>query len=105
VLLESVRFQIEMGVKRSGDSRARDIETSVDLGSISPDGQWIVFNRYEGSDYKAYVKKADAMTAVKLGDGYGAGINWDASLVAAAQNSQPHKVYLYPTGAGEQREG
>src|ERR1019366_8266679 len=103
VLLESVRFQIEMGVKRSGDSRARDIETSVDLGSISPDGQWIVFNRYQGSDYKAYVKKADGVTAVKLGDGYGAGINWDASLVAAAQNSQLHKLYLYPTGAGEPR--
>jgi len=49
------------------------------------------------------VKKADGVTAVKLGDGYGAGINWDASLVAAAQNSQPHKIYLYPTGAGEQR--
>jgi Tol biopolymer transport system component len=45
VLLESVRFQIEMGVKRSGDSRARDLETSVDMGTISPDGQWIVFNR------------------------------------------------------------
>jgi eukaryotic-like serine/threonine-protein kinase len=103
VLLESVRFQIEMGVKRSGDSRARDLETSVDMGTISPDGQWIVFNRYQGSDYKAYVKKADGVTAVKLGDGYGAGINWDASLVAAAQNSQPHKIYLYPTGAGEQK--
>jgi eukaryotic-like serine/threonine-protein kinase len=103
VLLESVRFQIEMGVKRSGDSRARDIETSVDLGSISPDGQWVVFNRYQGSDYKAYVKKSDGVASVKLGDGYGAGINWDASLVAAAQTSQPHKIYLYPTGAGEQR--
>jgi eukaryotic-like serine/threonine-protein kinase len=103
VLLESVRFQIEMGIKRSDESRARDLETGVDMGSLSPDGQWIVFNRYQGSDYQAYVKKADGVAAVKLGDGYGAGITWDASIVAAEQNSQLHRLYLYPTGAGEQR--
>lgn len=103
VLLESVRFQIEMGVKRSDESRARDLYTGVDMGSLSPDGQWIVFNRYQGTDYQAYVKKADGVGAVKLGDGYGAGITWDGSTVAAAQNSQPHKLYLYPTGVGEQR--
>ena len=103
VLLESVRFQIEMGVKRSGDDRARDLKTGVDMASMSPDGQWIVFNRYQGSDYQAYVKKADGVTAVKLGDGYGSGITWDETMVAAAQNSQPHKLYLYPMGAGEQR--
>jgi len=103
VLLESVRFQIEMGIKRSDESRARDLETGVDMGSLSPDGRWVVFNRYQGSDYQAYVKKADGVAAVKLGDGYGAGITWDASIVAAAQNSQPHNLYLYPTGAGEQR--
>lgn len=103
VLLESVRFQIEMGVKRSDENRARDLYTGVDMGSLSPDGQWIVFNRYQGTDYQAYVKKADGVGAVKLGDGYGAGITWDGSTVAAAQNSQLHKLYLYPTGAGEQR--
>ena len=52
---------------------------------------------------RAYVRKVDGATPVKLGDGYGAGINWDASMVAAAQNAQPHKLYLYPTGVGEQR--
>jgi len=103
VLLESVRFQIEMGVKRSDENRARDLYTGVDMGSLSPDGQWIVFNRYQGTDYQAYVKKADGVGAVKLGDGYGAGITWDGSTVAAAQDSQLHKLYLYPTGAGEQR--
>ena len=98
-----MRFQIEMGVKRSGENRARDVETGVDMGSLSPDGEWIVFNRYQGSDYHAYVKKTNGVAAVRLGDGYGAGITWDASMVAAARNSQPHKLYLYPTGAGEQR--
>ena len=103
VLLESVRFQVEMGVKRVGENRARDLQTSVDLGSMSPDGEWVVFNRYQGSDYKAYLRKTDGAVSVQLGEGYGAGITWDGSIVAAAQSSQPHKLYLYPTGAGEQR--
>ena len=103
VLLESVRYQIEMGVKRSGDSTPHDLANSVDMGSISPNGQWIVFNIFQGADYQAYVRKTDATAAVKLGDGYGAGITWDGSLVAAAQIAQPNKIYLYPTGAGEQR--
>jgi eukaryotic-like serine/threonine-protein kinase len=103
VLLESVRYQIELGVKRSGSDRARDLENSVDLGSMSPDGQWIVFNTYQGTDYQSYVKPADGRASVKIGVGYGAGITWDGSLVAAAQESQPHSLYLYPTGPGEQR--
>jgi len=92
-----------MGVKRAGESRPRDLENAVDLGTMSPDGQWIVFNLYAGSDYQAYLRRTDGGAAVKLGDGYGAGITWDASLVAAAQNAQPHKLYLYPTGVGEPR--
>jgi eukaryotic-like serine/threonine-protein kinase len=103
VLLESVRYQVEMGVTRRGESRPRDLENAVDLGSMSSDGQWIVFNIFQGPDYQSYVKKVEGGAAVKLGDGYGAGITWDASLVAAAQISQPHKLYLYPTGVGEQR--
>ena len=70
---------------------------------MSPDGKWIVFNSFQGSDFHAYVKKSSGVAAVKLGDGYGAGITSDVSMVAAAQISQPHKLYLYPTGAGEQR--
>jgi len=98
-----VRYQIEMGIKRSGSDRARDLENSVDLGSISPDGQWLVFNTYQGTDYQSYVKQADGGAAVKIGVGYGAGITWDGGFVAAGQESQPHSLYLYPTGPGEQR--
>ncbi len=103
VLLESVRFQIEMGLKRATDNRARDLETSVDLGALSPGGEWVVFNRFQGGDYKAYIQRTDGTAAIKLGDGYGAGITWDGTLVSAAQSLQPHKLYLYATGAGAQR--
>jgi len=103
VLLESVRYQIEVGVTRRGESRPRDFVNATDLGSMSPDGQWIVFNIYQGPDYQSYVKKVEGGAAVKLGEGYGAGITWDAGLVAAAQVAQPHKLFLYPTGVGEQK--
>jgi eukaryotic-like serine/threonine-protein kinase len=103
VLLESVQYQIELGVKRSGENRARDLASSVDMSSISPDGQWVVFNVFQGSDYKSYVRKTDGGAPIKIGDGYGAGITWDASLVAISKNSEPHKIFFYPTGAGDQR--
>jgi Tol biopolymer transport system component len=103
VLLESVRFQIELGLKRSTDERARELRNSVDLGGMSADGKWIVYNLFQGSDYLAYLIKTDDSAAVQLGDGYGDGITWDGSIVAASRNTEPHKLFLYPAGAGEQR--
>ena len=104
VLLESVRFQIEMGLKRSTEKGARDLETSVDLGALSPSGEWVVFNRYQGSDYKVFLKNTTGAAAgIGLGDGYGSGISPDGRVVAALRGAEPHKLYLYPTGAGDQR--
>ncbi len=63
VLLESMRYQVEMGVKRSGDSRAHDLANFVDLGGISPDGQWLVYNDFTtGSDYQALARTEFAST-------------------------------------------
>ena len=103
VLLESVRYQVEMGVKRSSDSRAHDLANFVDLGGISPDGQWLVYNDFITGDYEAEARKGDGAAAIRLGEGYGDGITWDGSLVPASRNTEPHKLYLYPTGVGEQR--
>ncbi|HKD84207.1 MAG TPA: protein kinase [Terriglobales bacterium] len=103
VLFESVRYQVEMGVKRSGESRAHDLANFVDLGGISPDGQWLVYNDYITGDYLAMARKGDGAAPIRLGEGYGDGITWDGSLVPASRNNEPHKLYLYPTGVGEQR--
>ena len=103
VLLESVRFQVEMGIKRAGDSGARNLGNFADLGALSPAGEWLVYNRFQGSDYQIYVRKTDGTAAIKIGEGYADGITADGSLVAAARNNEPHKLYLYPTGAAEQR--
>ena len=103
VLLETARYQIEMGVKRSGENRAHDLANFVDLGGISPDGQWLVYNDFTSGDYEALARKGDGAAPIHLGRGYGDGITWDGSLVAASRGTEPHKLYLYPTGVGEQR--
>jgi Tol biopolymer transport system component len=103
VLFETVRYQVEMGVKRSGDSRAHDLANFVDLGGISPDGQWLVYNDFTSGDYEALARKGDGAAPIHVGQGYGDGITWDGSLVAASRNNDEHKLYLYPTGVGEQR--
>ena len=103
VLLETVRYQVEMGVKRSSESRAHDLANFVDLGGISPDGQWLVYNDFITGDYQALARKGDGAAPIRLGEGYGDGITWDGSLVPAFRNTEPHKLYLYPTGVGEQR--
>jgi len=102
-LVESVRFQVEVGVKRMGADRPRDLENSVDVGAISPSGDSIVFNRPEGPDYQAYAQRTDGAAEVKLGEGFGSGFSWDDSMVLSGRRSEPHKLFLYPTGAGEQK--
>ena len=103
VLLETVRYQIEMGVKRSGESRAHDLANFVDLGAISPDGHWLVYNDFTSGDYVALARKGDGAAPIRVGQGYGDGINWDGTLVAASRNTEPNKLYLYPTGVGQHR--
>jgi hypothetical protein len=83
VLLETVRYQIEMGVKRSSESRAHDLANFVDLGGISPDGQWLVYNDFSSGDYEALARKGDGAAAIRVGQGYGDSITWDGSLVPA----------------------
>ncbi|MGI9101498.1 MAG: protein kinase domain-containing protein [Terriglobales bacterium] len=103
VLLESVRFQVEVGLKRSDEKSARELEAQADLGALSGGGDWLVFSHYQGNDYKVFVKNTNGAAAVGLGDGYGAGITSDGRMVAVVQAADPHKLYLYPTGTGDQR--
>ncbi|MBZ5568857.1 MAG: serine/threonine-protein kinase [Acidobacteriia bacterium] len=103
VLLESVRYQIEVGLKRSGDKSTRDFEAAADLSALSPDGKWVVFNRYQGNDYRVFLRNTDGAAPVLLGDGFGSGITYDGRMVPAMRASDLHKLFLYPTGTGDQR--
>jgi len=63
----------------------------------------VVYNDFITGDYQALARKGDGAAPIRLGEGYGDGITWDGSLVPAFRNTEPHKLYLYPSGVGEQR--
>ncbi len=104
VLLESVRYQIEMGVKRIEDKVARAFDAGVDMAAISPGGEWLVFNRFQGTDYQVFLRNTNGAAPTLLGEGFGSGITPDGRMVAAMRVAEPHKLILYPTGPGEQRD-
>lgn len=104
VLLESVRYEIEIGVKHLGDKTALALQGGItDLGGISTDGRQIVTSRFFGSDYQVFVRDTKGFAPVMLGEGFGSGITPDGKMVAATRSADPHKLVLYPTGAGDQR--
>jgi serine/threonine protein kinase/Tol biopolymer transport system component len=74
------------------------------LSDLSPDGRTILFSETrEGGGAKAaiYLRRLDAATPVRLGDGIADGLSPDTKWVLAHHGS---KIVLLPTGMGEPRE-
>jgi eukaryotic-like serine/threonine-protein kinase len=105
VLLESVRYNLEIGLKKSTDKVARNFDAGgrTDMAALSPDGAWLVLNRFEGNDYRIFLSQTNGAAPIELGDGYGAGISYDGRIVPAMRATEPHKLFLYPTGTGAPR--
>ena len=104
VLLESVRYQIEMGVKHSGDKTVLAQQGGADLlGGISPDGRQLLASRFVGNDYQAFLLDTNGFAPTMLGDGFGFGFTPDGKMVVAMRISDPSKLFLYPIGPGDQR--
>jgi hypothetical protein len=57
-----------------------------------------------GANYSAYLQKAGGDPPLRLGQGIALDLSPDGSLVLGAVPSDPPHLYLYPTGAGAQRE-
>jgi WD40 repeat protein len=74
------------------------------LADLSPDGRTILFSETrEGGGAKSavYLRRLDAPTPVRLGDGIADGLSPDTKWVLAHQGQ---KLSLLPTGMGEPRE-
>jgi eukaryotic-like serine/threonine-protein kinase len=105
VLLASIRYNVELGVKHAKDKTSHMLEAGiVDMAAVSHDGQWLVYSRFEGSDYKIFLQNTNGAAPVLIGEGYGSGISYDSRLIAAVRAAEPNKLVLYPAGAGEKRE-
>ena len=56
-----------------------------------------------GNDYAVCLRKTDGSPVVRLGEGWPADLSPDGKSVLAVVQSQPPRLVIYPTGAGETR--
>ena len=75
-------------------------------GAISSDGKAIAFTESGHGipeDYLVFFRRLDGSAAVEIGEGNTIGMTPDARQVVALVPSQPTKLRILPTGAGETR--
>ena len=89
-----------------GELREHDVswlDWSI-LSDLSPDGRTLVFNETReggGEVGSVYLRRPDAATPIRIGDGYGDAISPDGQWILSHNGP---KLMLVPTGAGEPRE-
>jgi predicted Ser/Thr protein kinase len=75
-------------------------------GSLSADGNAIAFSEAGAAvsaDYSVFFRRLDGTAAVEIGEGGAIGLSPDGRFVVALVPSQPTKLRILPTGAGEPR--
>ncbi len=75
-------------------------------GSLSADGKAIAFSEAGAAvsaDYSVFFRRLDGTAAVEIGEGEAMGLSPDGRFVVALVPSQPTKLRILPTGAGEPR--
>jgi eukaryotic-like serine/threonine-protein kinase len=75
-------------------------------GELSADGKSIAFTESGPGtplDYLIFYRKLDEPAAVNIGEGDSVGLSPDGKYVVAEVPSQPTKIRILPTGAGEAR--
>jgi serine/threonine protein kinase/WD40 repeat protein len=107
VLLTNGVWRAALEYQAPGETSAHDaawLDWSW-LADLSPDGKAILFSegREGGGAKKAvYLRRSDAPTPVRLGDGFADGLSPDGKV--ALCHSPERKLVLLPTGTGETRE-
>jgi eukaryotic-like serine/threonine-protein kinase len=66
-----------------------------------PSGDRLLF--WETAQYSVYSRALDGSPAVRLGDGSGLALSPDGRHALATQHTDPMRLAIYPTGAGETR--
>jgi Tol biopolymer transport system component len=75
-------------------------------GSLSADGKMIAFTEMGPNsplDYAVFFRRLDGTAAVEIGEGNTMGLSPDGKFAVALLPSQPNKLRILPTGAGEPR--
>ncbi|HYS52553.1 MAG TPA: protein kinase [Thermoanaerobaculia bacterium] len=106
ILLSNGMWRAALEYQAPGDLTERDLswlDWSM-LADLSADGRTILFSEGReggGSNSSIYLRRADAPTPVKIGDGYGDALSPNGKLVLGHVGS---KLVVLPTGSGEARE-
>jgi hypothetical protein len=108
VLLSQVNRRIVLAARGPGETEDRDLswfETS-ELADLSMDGRWILFTESGqggGERMSVYLRGTDGSPAVRLGDGKALAFSPDGRWALASSATDPRRLSLLPTGAGEPR--
>jgi eukaryotic-like serine/threonine-protein kinase len=97
----------DLSTDRAGNGDAdRDLSwlNTSHARALSQDGQRLLFSETSiGKNYAACLRKTDGGPVLRLGEGWPSDLSADGKWVLAVVESQPPKLLIYPTGAGETR--
>jgi serine/threonine protein kinase/WD40 repeat protein len=106
VLLFNGMWRAALELQGAGETSERDLSWLdwSTLADLSRDGKTILFNESReggGAASAMYLRRLDAPTPVRIGDGYGDAISPDGKYVLGHSGA---KLVVVPTGSGEARK-
>ncbi|HET9951241.1 MAG TPA: protein kinase, partial [Candidatus Eisenbacteria bacterium] len=102
------RMRMETGTRTGGLLGVRDL-SNLDwtlLRDLSADGSTVLFDETglgTAGIAGIYLRPTDGSPAVRLADGVCSALSSDGRYVLAGHGSEPHVLFVVPTGAGETR--
>jgi len=108
LLLSNDSFSAGQMVASPAEAPERDVSALgwATYGALSADGKSIVFGetgQATGYDYGVFFRRLDGSEAVEIGEGSAIGVTPDGKYAISFLPSQPTKLRILPTGAGETR--
>jgi eukaryotic-like serine/threonine-protein kinase len=109
VLLTSMRVSTDVAMgrlKTKSNHSLHVADENAGIHGIADNGKsaaLVYSGTAGGQDYKTYVARDDTSEPILLGDGDPTGISPDGKWILSILPSDPSKIVLYPTEAGESR--
>ncbi len=108
LLFSHEKMTIAQMVASPASGPERDVSATgwAIAGSLSADGKKIAFSEVgpsSPSDYAALFLRLDETPAIQIGEGFVMGLSPDGKNAVVLVPSQPTKIRILPTGAGEAR--
>jgi eukaryotic-like serine/threonine-protein kinase len=109
VLLTSMRVSTELAMGQRNEKSIHSLDVADEnagIHGVADNGKTVALvysGTAGGQDYKTYVARGDKSEPILLGDGDPTGISPDGKWILSLLPSDPSKIILYPTEAGESR--